>query len=99
MQITYNEKDGFLKGKSDRKPNEYQIVKKGIKDGFDVTDLSIWYNITSMYWHFTANIAPLKQITKELETEILSKLDILFQRKNYSKEEKQELIRLVTLWK
>ena len=31
MQITYNEKDGYLKGKSDRKPSEYQIVKKGLK--------------------------------------------------------------------
>ena len=99
MQISYNEKDGYLKGKSDRKPSEYQIVKKGIKDGFDVTDLSIWYNESSLYYRFTADIAPSKQITKELENEILSKLDILFQRKKYSKEERNELTRLVKLWK
>ena len=99
MQISYNEKDGYLKGKSDRKPSEYQIVKKGIKDGFDVTDLSIWYNESSLYYRFTANIAPSKEKTKDLENEILSKLDILFQRKNYSKEEQTEIKRLIQLWK
>lgn len=95
MQIEYNKQNDFLKGCSDKKPTKKIIEKRAKEKGFDISNISIHNN--DGFYTFFADIIPSKQITKELENEILSKLDILFQRKNYTKEEQTELKRLV--WK
>lgn len=97
MQIEY--KETFLKGYCDRKPSQESVAKKALRKGFDITNFEMWVNVKTNYWNFKADTYPSKETTKKLEAEILSKLDILFQRKNYSKEEQTEIKRLIQLWK
>lgn len=93
MQIEY--KESYLKGFCERRPKIEAIQKRAIEKGFDANELH--YHFKDGYYHFTADIYPSKEQTKQLENEILSKLNILFQRKNYSKEERNEINRLITL--
>lgn len=97
MQINYFEKDGFIRGKALKKPSIKNVAKLVAKKGFDIENFEFWYHDSEGLYRFYADLTPSKQITKELETEILSKLDILFNRKNYSKEEQTEIKRLI--WK
>lgn len=93
MQIEY--KETFLTGYCDRKPTINSIRSKVLRKGFDVYNFECYFDGT--YYKFKADIIPSIENTKELENEILSKIDILFQRKDYSKEEQTELKRLI--WK
>ena len=93
MQIEY--KETYLKGFCEQRPNLESVQRKAQRKGFDISDLE--YAFRDGYYHFKADIYPSKEQTKQLENEILSKLDILFQRKNYSKEERNELTRLIQL--
>ena len=96
MQIEI--KDAFAKGYSDRKLSEKKIIKQLNSKGFDVANIEFYTRNNSLfYYHFTADITPSKEKTKQLENEILEKLDTLFSRKKYSKEEKIEITRLIQL--
>lgn len=77
MLIEYYET--FLKGICQKKPTLQSVQKKAKRKGFDVDNLES-YNKDGNY-NFTADITPSKEITKELENEILEKLETLFQRK------------------